>query len=133
MKIVIDTNVLISGVFFGGQPSRVLMAIIEKKLTVCATTEIVDEYMEIVAEMLERKQGHLKRDALAMLVKEMELVEPVSTVDVCRDPDDNKFLGCAKDADALYIVSGDRDLLVLEEFENIKIVTAKEFCEQYLD
>ena len=133
MKIVIDTNVLISGVFFGGQPSRVLMAVIEKKLTACATTEIVDEYMEIVAEMLERKQGHLKRDALAMLVKEMELVEPVSTVDVCRDPDDNKFLGCAKDADALYIVSGDKDLLVLEEFENIKIVTAKEFCEQYLD
>lgn len=133
MKIVIDTNVLISGVFFGGQPSRVLMAVIEKKLTACATTEIVDEYMEIVAEMLERKQGHLKRDALAMLVKEMELVEPVSTVDVCREPDDNKFLGCAKDADALYIVSGDKDLLVLEEFENIKIVTAKEFCEQYLD
>ena len=49
-----------------------------------------------------------------------------------RDPDDDKFLGCAKDAKALYIVSGDKDLLVLEKFENIEIITAKEFWEKYM-
>ena len=48
-----------------------------------------------------------------------------------RDPDDDKFLGCAKDAKALYIVSGDKDLLVLEKFEDVEIITAKAFWERY--
>lgn len=132
MRIVVDTNVLISGVFFGGFPKVILSAIVADKLTACATMEIIDEYEEIVREMIERKQGHLKRDLLAPLIRAMEIIESVSHVELSRDPDDDKFLGCAKDAKALYIVSGDKDLLVLKEFENIQIITAKEFCERYL-
>lgn len=132
MRIVVDTNVLISGVFFGGFPKVILSAIVDDKLTACATTEIIDEYEEIVQEMIARKQGHLKRDLLAPLIQALEIIEPVSRVQLSRDPDDDKFLGCAKDARALYIVSGDKDLLVLKEFENIQIITAKEFCEKYL-
>lgn len=132
MRIVVDTNVLISGVFFGGFPKVILSAIVGDKLTACATTEIIDEYEEIVQEMIARKQGHLKRDLLAPLIQALEIIEPVSRVQLSRDPDDDKFLGCAKDARALYIVSGDKDLLVLKEFENIQIITAKEFCEKYL-
>lgn len=49
MNIVIDTNVVISGTFFGGFPRRVLEAVVEKKITAFATVEIVDEYNEIVA------------------------------------------------------------------------------------
>lgn len=132
MRIVVDTNVLISGVFFGGFPRRILSAIVESRLTACATAEIVDEYEEIVQEMVERKQGHINRNLLAPLIKVMEIIEPITRVEMSRDPDDNKFLGCAKDAKAMYIVSSDKDLLVLEHFENIQIITAKEFCEKYL-
>ncbi len=57
MKIVVDTNVIISGVFFGGAPGQVLKAIISSKVTACATTSIVDEYIEIIDEMISRKQG----------------------------------------------------------------------------
>lgn len=132
MRIVVDTNVLISGVFFGGFPRKILSAVVLNKLTACATTEIVDEYEEIVQEMIERKQGHINRNLLSPLIRAMEIIEPVTQVKMSRDPDDDKFLGCAKDARALYIVSGDKDLLVLEHFENIQIITAKEFCEKYL-
>lgn len=132
MRIVVDTNVLISGVFFGGFPRKILSEVVKNKLTACATTEIVDEYEEIVQEMIERKQGHINRNLLSPLIKAMEIIEPITQVKMSRDPDDDKFLGCAKDAHALYIVSGDKDLLVLEQFENIQIVTAKEFCEKYL-
>jgi putative PIN family toxin of toxin-antitoxin system len=132
MKIVVDTNVLISGVFFGGFPRKILSAIVNSRLKAVATTEIVDEYEEIVQEMIQRKQGHINRELLAPLIRAMEIIEPVTHVELSRDPDDDKFLGCAKDARALYIVSGDKDLLVLKQFENIQIVTAKEFCEQYL-
>ena len=62
----------------------------------------------------------------------MEIVEPTSKIEICRDPDDNKFINCARDAQAMFIVSGDKDLLVIQEFENISIVTAKEFYEKYL-
>lgn len=132
MRIVVDTNVMISGVFFVGFPRKILNAIAENKLTACATAEIIDEYEEIIKEMINRKQGHLHHQLLAPLVQALEIVEPATTVTLCRDPDDNRFLGCAKDAKALYIVSGDKDLLVLEQFEDIEIITAKEFCERYM-
>ena len=132
MRIVVDTNVLISGIFFGGFPRRILTSIINKQLTACATTEIINEYEEIVEEMIDRKQGHLNRTILAPLIQTMEIIEPVSHIEACRDPDDDKFLECARDSHALYVVSGDKDLLVIEKYENIQIVTAKDFCEKYL-
>lgn len=132
MRIVVDTNVLISGVFFGGAPRRILSSIVNREITAYATAEIVDEYEVIVQEMIERKQGHINRTLLAPLIQAMEIVETTSHIELCRDPEDDKFLECAKDAHALYIVSGDKDLLVIEKFEKIQIVTAKEFCEKYL-
>ena len=132
MKIVVDTNVLISGVFFGGFPRKVLSSIVGNRVTACATTEIISEYEEVVQEMVDRQQGKINRSILLPLINAMEIIEPVSEATICRDPDDDKFLGCAKDAHALYIVSGDKDLLVLEHYENIQIVTAREFCERYL-
>ena len=62
----------------------------------------------------------------------MKIIETESEIDVCRDPDDNKFIECAVDAKALYIVSGDNDLLDIEEYDGIRIITAKEFCDEYL-
>jgi putative PIN family toxin of toxin-antitoxin system len=132
MKIVVDTNVLVSGVFFGGLPRKILSAIVGKKITACATTEIINEYEEIVQEMIERKQGHINQTILAPLIQSMEIIESVTRIEICRDPDDDKFIECAKDSRALYIVSGDKDLLVLGEYENIQIVTAKDFCQKYL-
>lgn len=132
MKIVVDTNVLISGVFFGGFPRKILSSIVGRKMTACATAEIINEYEEIVQEMIDRKQGHINRAILAPLISAMEIIEPVSHIKICRDPDDDKFLECAKDSHALYIVSGDKDLLVIKEYGQIQIVTAKDFCEKYL-
>ena len=132
MRIVSDTNVLISGVFFGGFPRKILSAVVNREITACATAEIIDEYEEIIQEMIDRKQGRINRNILTPLVKAMEIIEPVTHVEISRDPDDNKFLGCAKDSRSLYIVSGDKDLLVIDKYENIQIITAKEFCEKYL-
>ena len=132
MRIVIDTNVLISGVFFGGFPRKVLSSVVAGEMTACATAEIINEYEAFVHEMIDRKQGHISKKILTPLITAMEIIEPITQIEICRDPDDNKFLGCAKDSRALYIVSGDKDLLVIEKYENIQIITAKEFCEKYL-
>lgn len=132
MKIVIDTNIVISGVFFGGLPRRVLQAVLADKITACANIEIIQEYNEVVREMVSRKQGKIDENILMPLVARMQIVEEKAIVQICRDPDDNKFLECAKDAHALYIVSGDKDLLDIGIYEEIEILTAKEFCDKYL-
>ena len=132
MRIVVDTNVIISGVFFGGAPGEVLKAIVSNKVTACATKQIVEEYIEIVNEMISRKQGKLNSTILLTWIESLEMIKPKAHIEISRDPDDDKFIECAKDADALYIASGDKDLLVIKLYENIKIITAKEFCDNYL-
>ena len=82
--------------------------------------------------MIRRKQGSLRRDILAPFIAKLDMIEPVSKIEVCRDPDDNKFIECAVDAKAVYIVSGDKDLLDIQRYENVEIITAAEFCREYL-
>lgn len=132
MRIIVDTNVLISGVFFGGAPRKVIEQVASGHVSASATPAIIEEYDRVVQEMIRRKQGKLRTDALAYLMSRIEVIEPRTVVEICRDPDDDKFIACAIDASALYIVSGDKDLLYLEAHQGIRIITAAEFCEQHL-
>lgn len=92
----------------------------------------MDEYNRVLEEMISRGQGRLRRDAFSVLVTKLELVEAVTTVEVCRDPDDDKFIGCAIDSKALFIVSGDKDLLTLGDYGGVETITAADFCVRYL-
>lgn len=132
MRIVIDTNVVISGTFFGGTPRKVLEAVYGGKADAYASPEILEEYQLIVDEMIDRKQGHLRRDVLSIFSSKLHVIESNTDVNICRDPDDDKFLSCAIDAKAVYIVSGDKDLLEIKEYEGIEIITANDFCLKYL-
>ncbi len=60
----------------------------------------------------------------------MNIIEAKTDVNICRDPDDNKFIGCAVDAKCLYIVSGDKDLLELGAYEDVEIITVAEFMDR---
>ena len=95
MRVVIDTNVLVSGVFFGGRPRQVLERIWHGDAEAFASPEIVHEYDEVVQEMIKRGQGHLKRDALGVFLSCVNVIEPTVNLQLCRDPDDDKFLECA--------------------------------------
>lgn len=127
MKIVIDTNVIASAIFFGGKPRELLEMLVSKKLEAYASSEIVDEYRETVEELQDRYPGKPITIPLTLIVSAMKIIEPSSHVDVCRDPDDNKFIECACDAKCVYIVSGDKDLLSVGKYKNIKIVTVADF------
>ena len=127
MKIVVDTNVFVSGVFFGGKPQKVLEAIVDGEISGLCSIEILREYREIVQRMIEKKSGRLNPGFLSPFYAKLEFVEVTTPVNVCRDSDDDKFLACAIDGAAYYVVSGDSDLLSLGEFRGVKIVTASEF------
>lgn len=130
MRIVIDTNVLISGIIFGGKPSKIIELLFGKKISVFASPEMVDEYKRIYGELGERyaKRTH---NELNEIINSMNIFPSHSHIEACRDPDDNKFIECAIDNRCIYIVSGDKDLLVLEQYEDIGILTVSEFLEQY--
>ena len=132
MKIVIDTNVVISGIFFGGNPRAIIEAVVDGNIDAFATVEIIEEYTEIIERMIDIKQKKLDQGFLSTLVMSLKVIESESEVEVCRDADDNKFIECAVDAKALYIVSGDSDLLDIQEYDGIQIITAKDFCDRYL-
>lgn len=132
MKIVIDTNVVMSGVFFGGAPRKVLESITTDKFDAYATSEIMEEYSETIKELSEKYGGRLDKKGLSRFTLKLHVIEPETKVQICRDPDDDKFLSCAIDSKSLYIVSGDKDLLVLEKYEGVEIITARDFCQKYL-
>ena len=132
MRIVIDTNVVISGTFFGGCPRKVIESVGKNGLYACATLEIVNEYEEIVDEMIRRKQGRLRRDILKPFIGGLKMIDSFTKAEVSRDPDDDKFISCAVDAKALYVVSGDKDLLEVGRYRFVEILTAAEFCAQHL-
>lgn len=65
-------------------PRKILSSIVNGKITACATTEIINEYEEIVQEMIDRKQGHINRAILIPLIKTMEIIEPSSHIAICQ-------------------------------------------------
>ena len=132
MNIVIDTNVVISGTFFGGAPRQVLEAVVDRQVNAYASAEIIGGYQQIVEEMIRRKQGRLSPSVLTPFIQSLHMIETTSHVETSRDGDDDKFIECAIDSRSLYIVSGDKDLLVLERYEDIEIITASEFCKRFL-
>jgi len=124
MRIVIDTNVLISGIFWTGTPCQVLEAWASGAFDLCASAEIMEEYFEV----LDRLSAKLGREDLAgrwktYLFEHIELVGPDCRYTDCRDPDDAKFVECALTADAGFIVSGDDDLLTLGHVGETGIIT----------
>ena len=133
MRIVIDTNVVISGTFFKGNPRRIVEATVENRFNVFATPEIIQEYNDIINEFIIRKQGNLDNNILNQFIASLNIINQKSFMQICRDPDDDKFINCAIDSKSLYIVSGDNDLLVLGKYNNIDIITATQFCKTYLD
>lgn len=127
MRIVIDTNVVASAIFFGGKPKQLIELLLQRRFDSFVTAEIIEEYHETVEYLINKYPGRKISVPLTQIVSACNIIESKSQVQVCRDPDDDKFIACAKDAKCLYIVSGDKDLLSIKEYEDIEIITVSEF------
>ena len=133
MRIVVDTNVVASAVFFGGRPAELLRMVVGRELSAVATKEIVDEYQATISYLLDKYGGRALQLSVVPIVSAMEIIPATSRVEICRDPDDNKFISCAIDGHCIYIVSGDKDLLSLKQCGDIRILTVAEFLESLSD
>ena len=127
MKIVIDTNVFISAIFFGGLPLKVLHSIISKQNDAYISPQIWDEYNDVIERLTKKYPSRLKHQLIDEVFKVFKVISPSTAISICRDPDDDKFISCAIDAGCQYLVSGDDDLLSLGKVEEVTICTPSEF------
>jgi len=130
MKIVMDANIFISSFFWGGNPRSVLKRVIAGADELFITKEILDE-IEVV---MGRPKFHADKEKIIYFINSIEeignkIVPKKHIKNDSRDKTDNKYLECGITADVDYIISGDIHLLELIEYENIKIVTAKNYLE----
>jgi putative PIN family toxin of toxin-antitoxin system len=133
VKIVLDTNVFVSGIFFGGPPAVILEAWQEDRLTLAASREILTEYDRVCSELYASHQGIDPAPFLAMIALNAEFVAcPPLEKQVCEDADDDKFLSCALVSGSPYVVSGDKLLLKVRDFRGIAVLSPREFVDHHL-
>ena len=131
MHIVVDTNILISGIFFGGKPRALLQKCFSDEIQMVCTEDIFIEYMETIDKLIEKTGKSIKSEIEPILIGNLEFIENVYLDSYSRDPDDDKFINCARSGEIEYIVSGDKDLLILEEIGNIKIMSVSQFLNSF--
>lgn len=128
MNIVFDTNVLISAFVFGGNSGKVFEYCIEKE-DVYISQWIINEFTNTLKNKFKIASSDVLRIS-TLLKSELYLTSPHTKLPSnCRDKDDNHILQLADSINAHYIITGDKDLLVLRHFKDVKILTPKEFLE----
>jgi putative PIN family toxin of toxin-antitoxin system len=126
MSIVLDTNVLISAFLFRG-----LSASVYDYCVLQANVYLSEWIMEEFLEKLEQKfaVNLEKRKAIEEVIRDRVIISEPTTLlpTICRDEDDNHVLQIAESVSAKFLITGDKDLLVLKEYKNIKILTPGAF------
>ena len=128
MRIVLDTNVLISALLFGGNPREILDRVTRGEVMLCLSEPILTE----LGNVLQRSKFGFPHTIVNQIVTELsaisELVLPAEKIqEIKADEADNHVLGCAVEAHADYIVSGDSHLLELKKCRSIQVVSPQQF------
>lgn len=132
MKVVIDTNVFISGVFFSGSPYQVLQAWRDGKIQLVISPEIMTEYRRVGEILSHERPGVDLSKILDYVFQNAVFFEaPVLSEPVCTDPDDDKFFACALASGSKLIVSGDKHLLKASGYHEIEVLKPNEFIEKF--
>jgi putative PIN family toxin of toxin-antitoxin system len=130
MKVIVDTNILVSAALKNRQPEQVVL-FVASNCQWLLSSEILQEYEQV----LSRQKLSIDRDRrnhLLGLIKELtSLVEVNLDIEFPRDRKDTKFLACAMAAKADFLITGDRDFSEAQQLIETKIISAKEFLELF--
>ena len=133
MRIVLDTNVFISGIFFSGPPSDILKAWENLNFQIVLSQDILDEYQRVANELSSKFPSVDIVPIIEMVTIHGQFVDTQDIdITVCEDPDDNKFIECAIASNSKIIVSGDKHLLKLTGYKSIAVLNPRNFVEKYL-
>jgi len=133
LRIVLDTNVLISGIFFTGHPNEILQAWKIKRIQIVISPDIYSEYTRVADHISRKYPGIDISGILNLIAVHSEIVHPAPLPkQVCEDPDDDKFIACSLSGRVNLIVSGDKHLLKLSGYKGIRVLKPQQFCVEYL-
>lgn len=129
IKIVADTNILVSASFWHGNPYKIMLLAAKGRIEAFASIEIIEEFTNALRRDFKISEQEIS-ERTENFLEIIKIVKPKRKIaEITEDPEDNKVLEAAAEIKADYVVSGDKHLLKLKEFEAIKIVKAKEFLE----
>ena len=138
MIVVLDTNIWVSAIIWGGIPDEIISLQEQRKIEIASSRKLLSE----LENTFNKKKIQPKLEALQLtipsaisLVYEFVNIYPIEELIVpeLRDPDDTVVLATAIAANAEVIITGDLDLLILQEYQNMQIMTATDFLEQYFN
>ena len=131
MRVVIDTNVLASGIFFNGPPHEILRKFNDGSFSLVISHEILGEYKRVIGDLAETYKAIDGLHALDSIILKAELTLAIHLpMQICADPTDDKFIAAAISSKAKRIVSGDKHLLKFPEYQGIKIITPRTFLDE---
>ncbi len=130
LRVTPDTNIIVSGLNFGGNPRRLLAVVEASVIRLCVSPAILVE----VFDVLQRKKfGWTEaetKEATDWILRISDLATPTQPIDAIKDdPSDNRILECAVAASSDYVISGDKHLLQLGSFAGIPIVPVSKFLD----
>lgn len=129
MRLVVDSNIYISALLFGGNPRQVI-ALAENRLLDIYSSEPIKKEVERVLRDKFRWSKERVAAAASYLWSLSRPVDPQCTVSDCPDPHDNRVLECAIEAKATFIVTGDHHLLDLDPYRGVAILSPREFLDR---
>ena len=133
MKLIIDTNVLVSGIFFSGPPYTILNAWRHEKISLIISPAILKEYQRTGEKLSKKFPGIDLEHWIALIMLKASIIDaPSLSESVCADPDDDKFLALAIASNTKIITSGDKHLLDVSGYHGISVLKPREFVDKYL-
>jgi len=127
IKVVLDTNVFISALFWKGAPYEILKKVLEGAILNSISPQILKEIKEKLLYKFKLPPEKV-REFLEIIIFNSQIVYPKKKLNVVKkDPSDNKVIECVLEAGASFVISGDKHLLEIKEYKEIKIVSSKEF------
>lgn len=126
VKVILDTNILISALGFGGKPREIFKLVLNKKIKAISSRVLLAEFDDVISKKFPKLASEMDR-IQKQFRKNMKIVKPSHSVHILKDEPDNRVLEAAFEGNCDYIVTGDNDLLNLKIYKNIIILKPDDF------
>ena len=128
MKVVLDTNVIVSAILFGGKPRQIMEAVLAGEIQLCVSESMMAELQGVLRRPKFEFDSQIVQSIISEITMLAEWVIPQKHFNLVKDdPADNEVIDCAIEGGADYIISGDRHLLQLERCGETRLISPDEF------
>lgn len=126
VKVILDTNILISALGFGGKPRAILQLVLDNQIKAITSSTLLAEFEDVVTKKFPILSYNFEL-INKQIKKKFKIVKPKESLQIVKDDDDNRVLEAAVEGKCNYIITGDKELLDLTSYKDIKIITADQF------